>query len=44
MIVRVQNIIYDELSVSWTRGKSKGVMRNIREQRVWDGTDETKKE
>jgi hypothetical protein len=24
MIVRVQNKVYDELSVLWTRGKNKG--------------------
>ena len=27
MIVRVQNKIYDEMSVLWTSGENKGVMR-----------------
>jgi hypothetical protein len=36
MIVRVQNKIYDEMSVLWTSGENKGVMRKFRKQRVWD--------
>ena len=47
MIVRVQNEIYDEMSVLWTSDENKGVMRTrknenkevmrkFRKQRVWD--------
>lgn len=42
MIVRVQNEIYDEMSVLWTSDENKGVIRNkgvmrkFRKQRVWD--------
>jgi hypothetical protein len=34
MIVRVQNEIYDEMSVLWTSGENKGVMKIRSDEKV----------